>query len=78
MPIGTRYTVNVIDSVDAHLAEADMISCVTGSAAPMFDGNELKQERTSTLLVIMTKTSANVTVKPWLVRLFMLIVESMY
>ncbi|XNS83141.1 ornithine cyclodeaminase family protein (plasmid) [Vibrio cyclitrophicus] len=43
MPIGTRYTVNVIDSVDAHLAEADMISCVTGSAAPLFDGNELKQ-----------------------------------
>ncbi|MEZ8601716.1 ornithine cyclodeaminase family protein [Vibrio splendidus] len=42
MPVGTRYTVNIIDSVDEHLAEADIISCVTGSKAPLFDGNQLK------------------------------------
>lgn len=43
MPVGARYKVNIIDSVDENLADADMISCVTGSKAPLFDGHQLKK-----------------------------------
>lgn len=42
MPVGAHYTVDIIDSVDENLAEADIISCATGSKAPLFDGSLLK------------------------------------
>lgn len=40
-PVGKRYKVNVIESVDAHLPAADMISCATGAKTPLFDGHQL-------------------------------------
>lgn len=42
LPPQSRYQVDVIDDVDAALGEVDIISCVTGSKTPLFDGNKVK------------------------------------
>ncbi len=41
LPVGRRYKVEVIESVDEHLPQADIVSCVTGSKTPLFSGQKL-------------------------------------
>ncbi|MGD8231585.1 ornithine cyclodeaminase family protein [Vibrio sp. TRT 1302] len=42
LPIERQFTVEIIDDLDAALSEIDIITCVTGSASPLFDGNKIR------------------------------------
>lgn len=42
LPVERQFTVEIIDDLDAALSEIDIITCVTGSASPLFDGNKIQ------------------------------------
>tara|TARA_Y100001956_G_scaffold81659_1_gene99867 strand:- start:4618 stop:5583 length:966 start_codon:yes stop_codon:yes gene_type:complete len=42
LPESQRYRVEAVTSVDEQLPQVDVITCVTGSAEPLFDGSEVK------------------------------------